>query len=231
METQTQGQWLILICLPLSLQSHFGQKLKKGRDQSTGPSRRNRKGDFVDMAELLKDNMEAERRRYSAEGEFGQGGIGQRGSRREVPDVMSWVQCYRKKKAWELRAYQTTLIGEHRRCGGRGWMLYDSAFRQHISSLESTDFIRINQRLCATTFLAYRGKGQFCKNGMLSDHNQDECVLNPSRAVPVVWVRDSGGPTSREDSWSPRSQDHKRSLRGACVAWHDGNCFNQSCKV
>ena len=198
------------------------------------------KGEFVDMAELLKDNMEAERRRYSAEGEFGQNGIGQRGSRREVPDILSWVQCYSMyaavicnkypEKARELWAYQATLIGEHRRCGGRGWLLYDSAFRQHVSSLESTDFSRINQGLYSTTFLAYRGKGQFCQNCMLSDHSQEECALNPSRSVPVVRLRDSGGPTSREDSWSSRSQDHKRTPRGACFAWNDGNCSNLSCR-
>ena len=57
-------------------------------------------------------------------------------------------------------------------------MLYDSAFRQHMSSLESTDFIRINQGLYSTMVLAYRGKGQFCQNCKLSDHNQDECALN-----------------------------------------------------
>ena len=87
------------------------------------------KGDFVDMAELLNDNMEAERRRYSAKGELGQSGISQRGSRREVPDIMSWVQCYSmyagvicnkyREKARELWAYQAgtlvlVVVREHR---------------------------------------------------------------------------------------------------------------------
>ena len=40
------------------------------------------RGDFIDMAELLKDNMEVARRRYLSEGECGQGSIGQRTSRR-----------------------------------------------------------------------------------------------------------------------------------------------------
>ena len=49
---------------------------------------------------------------------------------------------------------------EHRCCGGRGWLLYDSAFRQQITSLEEADFFQLNQALYTTTFLAYGGKGQ-----------------------------------------------------------------------
>ncbi len=41
------------------------------------------------MAELLKDNVEAERRRLAA----GENGVA-RVSRREVPDFDSWLQCF-----------------------------------------------------------------------------------------------------------------------------------------
>ena len=51
-------------------------------------------GDFVDMAELLKDNMEAERRRHASEADPTQGHLGQPPPRREVPDLMSWLQCF-----------------------------------------------------------------------------------------------------------------------------------------
>ena len=40
------------------------------------------------MAELLKDNVEAERRRLSGENR-----TGQRLGHREVPDFESWLQC------------------------------------------------------------------------------------------------------------------------------------------
>ena len=46
------------------------------------------KGDFVDMAELLRDNMEAERRRGKEDGaSTSSGQLTQ--SRREVPDILS----------------------------------------------------------------------------------------------------------------------------------------------
>ena len=46
------------------------------------------RGDFVDIAELLRDNMEAERRRAGWEGEPSLT------RRREVPDILSWLQCF-----------------------------------------------------------------------------------------------------------------------------------------
>ena len=45
------------------------------------------KGEYVDMSELLSDNLEAERRRALSE----MGESGPRVSRREVPDLLSWL--------------------------------------------------------------------------------------------------------------------------------------------
>ena len=198
------------------------------------------RGEFVDMAELLKDNIEAERRRLALEGEFSQGHIGQAMCRREVPDLMSWLQCFSlyaavvaskfPDKARELWAYQATMISEFRRCGGGGWRLYDAAFRQHISSLESADFSKINQGLYSTTFLAYGGKGQFCQSCMQSDHTHEECALHPNRAVPVIHIKESMGTGGREEARPPRSQDRKRPYKGACFAWNDGRCTAPFCR-
>ena len=58
--------------------------------------RRILKAEYVDMAELLKDNMEAERRRWRAEGGQPQGHFTQRTPRREIPDVLSWLQCMQR---------------------------------------------------------------------------------------------------------------------------------------
>ena len=95
------------------------------------------RGEYIDMAELLRDNMEAERRRAAVESETGQGQVGQRIGRREIPDIMSWVQCFSAyaavlvskypEKAKELLAYQTLMVGKHRRCGGRGWLRHSGS--------------------------------------------------------------------------------------------------------
>ena len=54
--------------------------------------KRIRKGEYIDMAELLKDNVEAERRRQGLGG--GDNVQGQRLSRREIPDFSSWLHCF-----------------------------------------------------------------------------------------------------------------------------------------
>ena len=127
------------------------------------------RGDFVDMAELIKDNIEAERRRLASEGELSQVLIGQAICRREAPDLISWLQCFSSyaavvcskfpDTARELWTYQATMISEFWWCGGGGWRLSATIFCQHISLMESTDFNKINQGLYTTMFLAYGGKG------------------------------------------------------------------------
>ena len=192
------------------------------------------KGDFIDMADLLKDNLEAERRRYSQEQGVGQPSYGQPPYyKREVPDMLSWLTCFSlyaavitskyPQKAKELWAYQAMMVSEQRRCGGRGWLLYDSAFRQQISSLEATDFSKINQSLYSTTFLAYGGRSSFCSYCLAADHAQEDCALHPQRGVPVVRFKEAG---------TPRLGDirRKRPRRGACFAWNEGKCSAQYCR-
>lgn len=82
------------------------------------------KGEFIDMAELLRDNIEAERRRGGSDTTSSQ----LRTARREIPDILSWLQCFgvfasvvaskHPDKVLQLLAYQTTIVREARRCGG-----------------------------------------------------------------------------------------------------------------
>ena len=77
------------------------------------------RGEYVDMAELLKDNMEVERCIQKST----MGPASQVATRREIPDMLNWLRCYslyaaiicssqHPEKARELWAYQATLIGE-----------------------------------------------------------------------------------------------------------------------
>ena len=149
------------------------------------------------MSELLKDNMEVLRRR-TLENEGGSSHFDQRSRRREIPDILSWVQAFslyaavvasrHPHKARELWAYQAIIVGEAQRCGGRGFVAYDSLFCQQMVSFETVDFSKINQSLYATTFWAQRERGRFCQICTLSDHAQDECALHPGRSVPTLCV-------------------------------------------
>jgi hypothetical protein len=95
-------------------------------------------GEFVDMAELLCDNLEVERRASSTKQSPTPSSAAPK-PRREIPDLLSWVQCFGTymvvvtskfpHRTKEL-AYQTLIVREARRCGGKGWLTYDSYFRQ-----------------------------------------------------------------------------------------------------
>ena len=183
------------------------------------------------MAELLKDNMEAERRRMLTDSGT-QAHFTNRQTRREIPDILSWLQCFsayaavvsseHPEKMRELLAYQAMMVNEARRCGGRGWLLYDAAFRQQIRSFETVDFAKINQSLYSTTFLAYGaagGRPRFCPDCMMADHSQEECALHPSRALPVVQMQ---GMTGRMRATESRG---KRERSGSCYTWNEGRCM------
>ena len=52
------------------------------------------RGDFVDMAELLRNNLEAQRRLLSVPVSSSSPSTPSARARREVPDLLSWVQCF-----------------------------------------------------------------------------------------------------------------------------------------
>ncbi len=196
------------------------------------------KGEFVDMADFLKDNMELERRRLTA-GESNSAGTAT-ANRREVPDILSWLHSFSMYaaivaekwpgKARQLWAYQAIMVNEARRCGGRGWSLYDAAFRQQIANYDMVDFSKINQSLYSTTFLAYGNRGQCCQMCMASDHTQDECALaqakNVSRGRPLLL--EPGTRETRLKRWDGRRERGRTRL--PCFAWNDGRCIHPHCK-
>ena len=95
------------------------------------------------MAELLRDNIEAERRggqgnRDSSGCSSGNGN--RKPPRREVPDILSWCQCFgiyvrvvatkQPERVSQMLAYQATLVRDARRCEGGGRTTRRSASRR-----------------------------------------------------------------------------------------------------
>lgn len=121
------------------------------------------KGEFLDMADLLRDNPEVERRRIGVQGASPHQGQA-KALRQEVPDVLLWAQCFgvytgmiaekHPCRIKQLLAYQVTILREARRCGGRGWRSYDSMFGHLAAADNSMDWSRLNPSLYATIFLA-----------------------------------------------------------------------------
>ena len=81
-------------------------------------------------------------------------------------------------------------------------------------------------QLYSTTFLAYRGRGQFCARCLMLDHAQEDCALNSHRVLPLVQFRDLGAGPSRREEYEPRHQ----LSRGACFAFNNGKCSSPCCR-
>ena len=177
------------------------------------------KGEFIDMAELLRDNLEAQRRGgWQDMPSSSASGLSRQ--RREVPDLLSWVQCFGvytavvasryPERVQKLLAYQTLMVWEARRCGGKGCLSYDSYFRQQMAGeWRNDEWGRLNPYLFSSTFLALGGAHRpNCSLCLESDHHEDECALARAKQVSVVvprhlpqsprdLVRDSGSRASK----------------------------------
>ena len=125
------------------------------------------KGEFIDMAELLRDNLEAQRRGgWQEMPSSSASGLSRQ--RREVPDLLSCVQCFGvytavvasryPERVQKLLAYQILMVREARLCGGKGWLSYDSYFRQQMAGeWRGDEWGRLNPYLFSSTFLALGG--------------------------------------------------------------------------
>ena len=140
-------------------------------------------GDFVDMAELLRDNIEAERRVSAVEGQKPPKAA--HTARRKIPDLLSCVQGFgtfiaivtsvHPGKVRQLLTYQTFIIREGRRLGGNGWRLYDTMFGQQAALNPAVDWSKINSALYAVSFVVQQGsRVRSCSLCMESDHREEE---------------------------------------------------------
>lgn len=188
------------------------------------------------MAELLRDNLEASR--HGELQEPTSSASESKRSRREVPDLLSWVQCFstylavvatqHPERVKQLLAYQTLIVCEGRHCGGKGWLAYDSMFRQQAAGHLEVDWSKLNSSLYAVTFLAQAGSGKSCVLCLESDHKEDECTLAKARCTPAAVKSTTGQPeTPRGGSDTARYQEGR--ARQMCFAWNQGKCSYPYC--
>ena len=153
--------------------------------------------------------------------------------------AQSWLQCFtlymavvvskHPEKTKELLAYQAMIIGEARRCVGRGCLLYDAAFHQ---SFKAVNFRRITSSCTQlTTFLAYgEGRMKTCTECMMADNARKECALHPNRILASGAAQgDWEGSRERGLESTKRSSDPKR--RRVCFTFNEGTCtFGPDCQ-
>ena len=146
--------------------------------------------EFVDMAEILRDNTELERRQMNEVMPSTA-----RLSRREVPDLLSWVVCFSTfasvvssldpEKTKQLWAYLATVVREARRHGGKGWQTYDSMFRQLAAGASTVDWSVLNASLYDNHLYRSGKRSESHMPALYGDrsHIYFLCLSTPSKAL------------------------------------------------
>ena len=114
-------------------------------------------GLFVDLADLLPDNIQAHEIESQA---FLEGKLVVSGSKKrvvEIADIVTWIEaftifcmilCHTFPPRWkDLNQYKLLIIQTARRFAGKSWLNYDIAFRKEAAATGSTDWSRMNPDL------------------------------------------------------------------------------------
>ncbi|CAH3169850.1 unnamed protein product [Porites lobata] len=177
-------------------------------------------GLFVDLADLLPDNIRAQEIEPQA---FLEGKLVVSGSKKrviEIADIITWIEaftifsmilCHTFPSRWkDLNQYKLLIIQTARRFSDKSWLHYDIAFRKEAAASGSTDWSCMHPDL-----------------------------YNFHTRSPVTTSTASGSSTSSASSLSeplgssgnPRSSQY-------CHSWNDGRCrwpfgrcrFRHSCE-
>lgn len=194
--------------------------------------RRIRSGEFVEMRDLLSDNVALHEQLESIQGPLISAvtPAGLRPRVREVPSLISWVFCYlayvavrtNDEPTRDLITYCRLIIREALRHGGQGWQEYDRSFRAQAAIDTTLRWNGLLPDLQATTMLGQRaGGGSSCSLCRGVDHSTSQCALGPLQQPVVSHQAGTSGNTSTTNGGGRR--DHPR-FRPVCTSWNGGHC-------
>jgi hypothetical protein len=181
-------------------------------------------GKFVEMKELLVDNIALVSQLEAVQGSAALPMVGPTRPRlREVTSLPTWCYCFLGFMAMQTSdpvtrdqlTYARLLIKEAQRHGGRGWLDYDRAFRQHITADPNLRWNNLNPGLQASTILGQRSgsQGSFCTLCREGDHTRAQCAL--AFLEPTVQATSTPVNTWRKPRPSPK----------VCLSWNRGACL------
>ena len=210
-------------------------------------------GEYVEMAELLQDNIALDNKLATAHSEGVSTGHLKSNKKRELTEdvhgLLSWIECFNiyssvlqtkyPSLAKPLAAYATMMVKEAQWFGFRGWLQYDRLFRQHATKDPTlADWARLNSTLYAISFLScQKGETQTCPNCMSSDHHPIHCALarreeNSSSNSPGRQRDYTGGPRNYTGRCfqrpllpcPPPPLKRPNPANRICYSWNDGLC-------
>ena len=197
-----------------------------------------RSGTYVDMKELLGDNIsllkQLESLNISATLPALPGTLKPR--LREVSSLASWLYCFLAYIGLQCQdpdtrdrvAYARLIIREAQRHGGQGWLEYDRIFRQQAALDPTIRWNVLQPAIQASTLLATpasqshlnsAGAGSFCLLCQGVDHAPPACAL--------AYLQPGAPPTTHPSTRPKRSAVFSH---GLCISWNRGRCqYPRSC--
>ena len=202
-----------------------------------------RAGQFVEMRELLTDNIALLHQLESL-------GACQypipslpgilKPRLREVTSLTSWMFAFLAYVAIlsddtttrNMLAYARLVIREAQRHGGNGWIAYDKVFRQQAAIDSTLQWNTIHPGIQASTLLGQTpGQGVFCTLCREPDHKSMGCALSylqepQSPAWPIVPTPAGTAASLRGRQSLKRRQTPEQRV---CRSWNRGECMFQNC--
>lgn len=191
-----------------------------------------RSGKFIEMKELLQDNMMLAAQVEELQGPLSMHVIGAARPRlREITSLPTWCYCFLGYAAAmtsdpvtrDHLAYARLIIRQAQGQGGLAYLDYDRAFRQQVAADPSIRWNTLNPSLLASTVLGHRSTGAryFCTLCRAVDHTRTQCALAymepPAPSVaPPSYQRVPGPVLPRRAANPPATL--------ACFRWNRGLC-------
>ena len=204
-----------------------------------------RSGQYIEMRDLLMDNISLRQQLESLGGpaQYSLPGI-MRPRLRDVGNLPSWMYCFLAYVALrsgdsvtrDMLAYARLVIRESQRHGGNSWLEYDKVFRQQAAIDNSLRWNTLHPGIQAATLMGRSsGVGTFCSSCRGTDHTAPYCALAYLQGPSTQQPRFANGPGSLPgvSRSKPPYQFRKRpeTSIGICVSWNKGKCsYPNTCR-
>ena len=190
-------------------------------------------GQFVEMRELLPDNVALCQHLESMHGHLPFHSLSghTRPRFREISTPLSWINCFLTYLAVRTQdtatrdqlMYSRLVLQEAARHGGMGWIEYYRVFRKQAALNSMLTWNSLQPGLHASAILGQRScNGVFCTLCKGTDHSVAQCAL--SYVHHPVTSQTLHPPNLR---YRPQAQSLPRrpeSLQRICISWNKGQC-------
>ena len=199
-----------------------------------------RKGEFVEMGELLPEFWAGPK---DEESDFRRELKTRRS--RKVVDIHTWVQCFSSYVATrapqaphlipELMAYLATIVRVSQDYAGLAWVRYDAAFRRQATLTKNMRWSVINSTLYTMCFTGMAAATKRCELCFATSHTDRECAQRGDpdpdmgdrlKIIESAVLALTGGQQGKQKSDPPAAKPSGE----FCRKWNSGGCSYPRCR-